>query len=382
MTQRYMQDFGLFYAQARRAVIDGVNPYESTIVRPGSIEAVRGANLNPPHFLLMVAPLAVFNATTAFVVWAFLSLISALAALWLSLREAGIRVTPTVCLWTLTALLVAAPTGALLMSWQVSWLLWGPITWAWVVARRGRWTASALVLGVLMSVKPFLGLFLLAFASERRWRPLLAACGAAVVCFGLGLVFLGWEAHASWLRTLAGVSWSSFVFNASFPGFLERALMVRPMPSWDLVPVAVAPGLVAPLALAGATIALTVSSRALRKDGPDKVDRLFAVVLCASLLVSPLGWIYYEFFFVGPVLVLCVGGRWWTRTAWQKALVGIWIVSAVMSPGLLTSWQPSPLATLTVGSLYFWGLLALWSRLVAPARCNESARASHGALPV
>jgi hypothetical protein len=54
--------------------------------------------------------------------------------------------------------------GRLLFSAQISWCLWGTVTYLWVAARRSRLTSAAIVLGVLVSIKPFLGLLRLFFA--------------------------------------------------------------------------------------------------------------------------------------------------------------------------------------------------------------------------
>lgn len=57
-SSRRLQDFDLFHADARTAVVAGRNPYETR---------TRG-NLNPPHFLILMAPLAALARPLAFVV--------------------------------------------------------------------------------------------------------------------------------------------------------------------------------------------------------------------------------------------------------------------------------------------------------------------------
>ena len=124
-----------------------------------------GINLNPPHFLLLLAPLVVLEPLPAFVVWTGLSLVSAAAATRLILRETGIRAASLAGLGVVGAVIAGAPTGALLLSAQVSWLLWWPACLAWAAAQARALDNGGSLLGVLASLKPFL-LVLLPFVAH------------------------------------------------------------------------------------------------------------------------------------------------------------------------------------------------------------------------
>ena len=90
----------------------------------------------------------------------------------------------------------------------------------------------------------------------------------------------------------------------------------------------------------------------------ESADHLFAVALLAAQLVSPLGWVYYLWLPVAPLLAM-----WLTRAQPFKARdVAVWLAL----PGLL--W-PLPLFTvgvhewwqpLTLRSIYSWATLFLW----------------------
>ena len=93
-------------------------------------------------------------------------------------------------------------------------------------------------------------------------------------------------------------------------------------------------------------------------------DHIFAVGLTAALLVSPVGWIYYHFLFVGPVLSLALTKRWWATSRFRRVLIVSFAVPLLLAPGMLAIGQPNGWLSLTLGSLYFWSLLALWVCIV------------------
>ena len=366
---RRMQDFGLFYSDARLAIVERQNPYAPP-QGPAEPNAPVGINLNPPHFLLLLAPLVVLDPLPAFVVWTGLSLVSAAAATRLILRETGIRAASLAGLGVVGAVIAGAPTGALLLSAQVSWLLWWPACLAWAAARRGHWITAGCLLGVLASLKPFLLVLLPFVAIARRWRAVVALVVSAGVSNLVGLVAFGWETFSAWSGGLGSITWSKSLLNASIFGVLERAFSDRVAPVWDVAPVASASWLVYPLWVVASMLVLGVSlwsiPRALARDGG--TDRVFAVGLTAALLISPIGWIYYHFLFVGPTLALAVNERWWGTSRARRVLLVCFTVPLLAAPGMLAAGQPNGWLSLTLGSVYFWSLVALWVCIVLPVR--------------
>ena len=92
-----------------------------------------------------------------------------------------------------------------------------------------------------------------------------------------------------WLRVLSAVDWAWVGMNGSLLGFLERNLT----PTLHFTPFAELPSYVRPLWLAGILgIGLVTMAAALLDRSRDRTDRGLLLVLLASQLVSPLGWIY------------------------------------------------------------------------------------------
>lgn len=376
VTIRQMGDFQVFYRSSQRVVEGRGNPYSTD--PPVVLQSV---NLNPPHTVLLLVPLVRFGPRTALLIWAVLSLCSAFFALSLIFRELRLRLTITATLWTLFALAIAAPTGALLYTAQISWLLWGPATWAWVLARRGYWTRSAFILGMLMSMKPFVAILVPFLLLERRWKPAAVASATAASCFLIGIISLGWQTFAAWLRALTSVTWADHIFNASLFGVLDRLFRTRPSrPNWDLAPLIAAPGLVRPFWIVACVVVLGLSVYVIYFRQPENtggvpsaqsgahVDRVFAVAFSVGLLMSPVSWIYYHFVIVGPFTALLLSDRRRRLLASRKVLLLGSALCYTMNPGLVASAQPSGWATASIGSAYFWGLFGLWLYALAPRR--------------
>jgi hypothetical protein len=381
VTAREMGDFRVFYWSSQHAHDD---PYSVAPAAPPG--PVWTANLNPPHVVLLFVPLTWFPIGVAFGVWVAASVASAIWAIAIIFKELRIRLTTQSAAWTLLAVLCAAPTGALIFAAQISWILWGPVTFVWAAARRDRWMRAGLAVGLLMSVKPFLALLLLPFDSKPRRRSADIALLVALGCVLAGIIVLGWAPFASWWRALTSVTWAGHVLNASLFGFLDRLFRAQPS-VWPLAPVSDRPTLALPFYIVAAAMLLTVSIWSLRaRNRPPrhitseqntlKVDRSFAVALSAGLLVSPLAWVYYLFFLAGPLVALGRRQVWW-RSRLRTAACVIAVVCLSLGPGILASGQPNGWLTMSLGSAYFWAVLILWGCSLEPLESRLTSHAGH-----
>src|SRR5207237_8609202 len=85
--------------------------------------------------------------------------------------------------WALVFFLAFAPTSDILDTGQGSFVMLPLMTLIWLAARRGWWARSGALLGVAMSVKPFVAVFLAYYVWRRHGRAVLAilASGAVLV---------------------------------------------------------------------------------------------------------------------------------------------------------------------------------------------------------
>jgi hypothetical protein len=367
-------DFGKLHASAR-AYLAGRDMYD---LGPATLSPVRGMsgdilhyiqflNLNPPHFHLILLPLAPLTGRWALIAWGMISLVCLGLSLRLIARESDVVLTPWRCRLAALALLSFAGLGAVAVTGQVSFILLLPMTLAWIRARRGRWPEAGVYLGLAISVKPFLGLFLPYLVLRRRFDALGTALGAAAAAFLVGLGVFGWDAHRSWIAGLSSVSWEWVAMNASVLGFLKRVLA----PSAYYEPLLDAPSLIAPawLLLSGAIGVVTLAVAATDSDD-QAVDRSFSLLLFAALLISPLGWTYYWWLALGPMVLVVASWRQGTAQpgGWRRRLLLVAVPGLVWPLPATVAFQPSPWATALTGSAYFWATLALWAALVADWR--------------
>jgi hypothetical protein len=372
-------DFGKLHASAQ-AYLAGRDMYD---LGPATLSPVRGMtgeilhyiqflNLNPPHFHLILLPLAPLPGRWALAVWGIVSLACLALSLRLIARESGIALTPWRRRLAALALLSFAGMAAVAVTGQVSFVLLLPVTLAWIRARRGSWAEAGLYLGLAMSVKPFLAIFLPYLVLRRRFVTLGTAVGAGAGAFLVGLGVFGWDAHRSWIAGLSAVSWEWVAMNASVLGFLRRVLA----PSLYYEPLLEAPGLIVPLwLLLSGTIGVVSLAVAAADSGDRAVDRGFGLLLLAALLISPLGWTYYWWLALGPMVALVAS--WWGREAhgerspapnagrWRRALLLVAVPGLIWPLPATIAFQPSAWATVLPGSAYFWATLALWAALIA-----------------
>ena len=363
-TQLHMNDFGKFYYSAT-AYLDGQGMYgatPATAMPVGRGETWQLWNMNPPHFHLLILPLAKLPPLPAFALWAGINLAAAGLSLVLIWRELTLRWTVFGIIWALLAGVVWSATDATILTGQLTFLLMLGVTLAWRAARRERWTNASIWLGVLASVKPFLGVFWLYFLVTRRFRAAIVMSGAASACFAIGLVVFEWAPHVEWLRALRSVTWTAAPMNASVAGLVARTLDANPF----FTPVWQAPSLVPVLSWLGAgVIALMTYREIVRTDDAGWTDRSFLLLLLMAQLIAPVGWVYYTWLVVGPMLA------WWPTRARNASTWMLWFAALpgfICPVPLTVAWAESHWGAPTIGSVYFWMIISIWCAVMYRTR--------------
>jgi hypothetical protein len=319
-------------------------------------------DLNPPHFHLIILPFASLPIYPALLLWCVLNLICFALSLDAIRRE--LRLTALQAQLGLVGVLVFAGTTTALLSGHCSFLLMFVVTRMWLAARHDRWTSAGLYLGLAMSVKPFLLMVLPYLLLRRRWRAAGAAIAMSLLCFALGVAVFGVDNHVAWRVKLGdSTSWCWQFLNGSLYGLLARLLTANPM---GQCLVDGPPALVPLLWLAlGVPIGLVTLAISCVEKAPADVDRSLSILLVASLLLSPLGWAYYFCLPLGPTTAVTLG---WLRSPgttsrWTRGLLLAAACGLVLPFPILRLFQPSALATVLLGNLYSYCVLAVWTAL-------------------
>ena len=356
---RDAQDFGIFLNSARTFAAGGSLYPAGAVVRNRSLYSTGQLNLNLPHTHLLLLPLTGLTPGRALTVWFAASLavfVLCARTVWRALRW---QLPPLLWLAIVVYLLAWGATAAFSLTAQLSLLLAGPVTAAWVAARQQRNATAGAWLGLAAVVKPFLFVFVPYLAITRNWRALRTMGAVAAITLAAGVLVFGADAYREWALQIPRVNWGTHYFNASIAGVVERLFGVSYYATASRNPwvarTLIAAGLAA---VALITFRHVIRHRADRRV--ESIDEDWAVLLLASLLLSPLGWVYYLWIAFGPAAATMGHGRFWERRRPADLLLipglGGWLWY-----GKMAHWgQPNPLATATFASMYFWALLSLW----------------------
>jgi hypothetical protein len=362
-------DFGRTFLSAV-AFVRGGDMYAMNDSIPYWIESgqINLWNLNPPHFHLLLLPLARLSNSTALGVWMLFNFICLYFALKLILAEVRIEWAPLTRQLAVLGMLAFIGTGTALLTGHLSFLMFLLLTLAWRDARRGRWTRSAVALALALSVKPFLLMLVPYYVWKRQWRAVGALVGTVGLCFLAGLVVFGVDNSRSWLECLRlADSWAWLHMNASLMGLLTRTFTANlwfanlgPLSPQTITAIWLALGI--PLGL--------LSFAAVAPDSSQRgVDRAFGLLLVGALLLSPLGWTYYFLLALGPIFALAVS---WAREravadrprwTWRQKLLVASLPGFCMPTAGLDIGQPSAIFSALFGSIYCWSLLCVWLAL-------------------
>ena len=314
-------DFGIFQGSAAR-FLDGGRMYS-----PESFD------FTPPAFHVLLLPLAHLDPGLGYVIWTALNVAIACIVFHMVLRAVPGA-------WTQRNLIAACVINAAgvqmtLRLGQVSWMVALPVTCAWIAARSSRPFAAGAWAGVAIAFKPFLLVAVPVFIVRRQWKSVESCVLTISASCALSVLLFGRTTFADWLGNLRVVPdpvFATHFLNASWVAFVSRA---------D-----------GPYLGALILSALTIMVMLWRVRTSDE-DESWLLLLLAAILASPVGWVYYQPIFVGPAVALALGGR-------LKHLR--WVALTCVIPALGKNlFQHGPMiVALTIGSVYFWGLLTVF----------------------
>ena len=314
-------DFTLFYRSA------AAPPSEMFKPPPGPPRN----NMNPPHVQLLMRPLTLIEIGTASAIFRGLNVVAALACLWFLSRASAEP-------WTLAdagALLAWSAVALHISLNQNAWIMWPLLVHAWWCWRRGRWTAGAVSFGVALSMKAFLGVFLIWLVVSRRWLAAVVAAAIAAACFLLGILVYGIDVFRDWTRAVSNIDWWRSSINGSFQGFLARTIAALRGGAVDFPAWAAAIASIAGLAILAISVWRTRGR---------SIDDSWTPLMAGALLASPLGWLYYGCWLLPnrrPYRMLMQAPLLWVPIFYHQA-------------------PPTLLNTLTYHSMYFWGFALVW----------------------
>ena len=325
-----LQDLGSFLhsGAAQREGLDPYGYYPGVQPQPISPDAL---NLNPPVTVYLFDPLS--RVDTTILRHAFLAGTAAIFALGvlLLLRAYPDKRDPVVLL----AVFSLAGLWHLFGYLQLYAPLFLAGVGAWLMMRRGNALGAAVLIGLIVAIKPNFVLWPLFLLMAGHQRIGIAALATTAAVSAIPLIVDGPAIYESWLAlslSFDGLEWASNVSLMSIGARfgLEQA------------------GYIAGLLVVLVLLALQWRLR------PSAVDSSTFGIM-AALLFGPASWAGYTLFLL-PYLF----GRQWSREVWVSVLLlctPFWLVHYLT--GL------SPLTNAVFGPIYGWAVLLLLASMVA-----------------
>lgn len=364
-------DFGRTFLSARLR-IDGASLYAvNDAIRwnrdDGSEVLLK--NLNPPHFHLLLIPFARLKTEIALGIWIVAGFACFIAALRAIGRELAIKFEEDERAAALLAGLTFVGTSAALAAGHMTGILVGLFTLAWLEARRGRSTRAGFWIGVAASVKPFFLIFLPYFWLTGKHRA-AATCSLAIVgSVAVGVAAFGVDSYQEWMMNLIDADgWTNALGNASIDGLLSRSfttdthhhnMIYLNIYFYQSLRITL-------LILIGFASLAIARSDATRTD----IDRAFAALMLAALLISPLGWTYYFWLPVAPIVAVAIDrvrnrGEFSDRFERASAILFFAALPGLGAPTLprLEGFAPRFLSYL-IHNTYFFSLFLIWMSVI------------------
>jgi hypothetical protein len=330
-------DFGIFYRSVASAT-----PYLPHHDNPAMESGALLTNLNPPHFHLVILPFTRLPFVVACIIWWTMNGLLLWAALTRWLRDQGQRWSASNVVWAL----LWAPIVTMGFTGQVTVVVGVPLWFGLRALMSGYHRSGGFLFGLALSVKPILWPLGLWLVVRRAWGAVMGMFAGGAIAVIAGMAVYGPDAYRDWVVALGGIAWGAQVMNASLAAIAIRLPVSSPETLWLSV---------------GAFLAVftvwRTQDRTLREAWP--------AIVAASLLASPLGWVYYGAWLL-PGTTLADWTRW-PGLAWCAPLIAVAGLGNLGAP----LWA-------TAGSCYGLALMAIWWCAVA-TDSNQSIPAARAA---
>lgn len=335
---------------------------------------------HPPPYVLALAPVSLLPYGMAFTALGYASILAAAVGGWLVARELRLSFAGT-C-GAVAVVLVHPGVHTCLWAGNVSLLLGLAVVFAWVAARRGADGWAGFWVGLATVIKLYPGLLLVAFLVGRRWRSVGTFAATVAAGAAASLALAGWDDHADYLTRRGPDNarlYRGHGFNLSWAGVAHRMFGEPCERSLWLDRAAVEPELASAVAVGGQVVILGIALVTAWRGRRDEraPDRLFAVLIPAMLLLSPLTWLHAVVLALLPAAVLFASTP--PRPRWRFALLVLstallfvpdrWVAQEMMNR---TGRDRIPAAANVVLLGPTWGLLGLLAAAAVSATSSSA----------
>ena len=332
----FRKDFIQEYLLAR-AVLNGVDPYlplpelASRFLGPLPNSVLQHPTPHPPAVALISLPLGVLSYEQAAAAWLLFEIICNVAAIYLLLlwfdRRPGLVLTSFVAL----AALGWNPFFEELITGQLMTLLLLLLTGAWLALRAEHTIRGGMLLGLTIALKLIAWPIILFLVIRKSWRAVITAGVTTAAANVAAALLMGFDNMLYYYQEVGGTVaslYKAYEHNFSLWTVGWRVFEGTGSPvvlGFNAPPLVVAPALARlvsfaiPLVLLGVGLVLAVRVYSF--------DASFSILVCVSILVSPIAWRHYLVLALIPLVVV---GRRLVTLDWPKKETNI-----VLALGLL-----------------------------------------------
>jgi hypothetical protein len=298
----YQKAFLQDYVVAR-AIIDGVDPYVSVqelarhYIGPVPPTVFDHPTPHPPTMGVLFLPLAQFRFNVVSYTWLAIELLCLFASVFLLAQSGGRRITPPAIL-AAALILIAWPAARDDLSLgQMNFVLLLVMTGALHAWRSNRRVLGGVLVGVSLLFKQIFVPVLLLLALRRDWRSVGGSLAAVALGYGVTAAVMGpreiltyftravpavteYYRVASWNLSLSTLGWRAFHGTNRVLG--GTGIEAEPLLRSDLL-----------AAVTSIAIPALVLLVALWSTRSFRLEWSLSILVCVSLLVSPVAWDHY-----------------------------------------------------------------------------------------
>lgn len=311
----YQKDFIQEYLLAK-GVLSGTDPYAplpdlaARFLGPLTNAVFLHPTPHPPAVGLLFSPLGLLSYQHAVQTWFVVQLALVLASAYGVLRCLGARPKPVAVLTCSFLAVASSPFFQDLVLGQLMTLKLELLICTWYLLKNGRETVGGFFLGAAIAVKFIAWPLVLLLAVLRRWTVVVAAGVTVIAANGVAATVIGSDAVIAYY-TKVGPQVSSLyrghASNFSAWSIAERLFAgtdspvmcgVKAAPLWS------APGLAGGLAFVVPVVLLGAGLLASARLSRSSFDAAFALMVCVSILISPVAWNSYLVLTAIPVAIV------------------------------------------------------------------------------
>lgn len=287
-------DFTEVYYWAGRAILDEPETlYDREITEPAA-----GGFKNIPIIAFLFAPFTFVDTDLAKWIFTAAGLAAAVTAMTVLARAAA----PGNRLSVAALFLINGPLYYGIKEGNVSHFVLMLLVFAWQCLLRKRDLALGALLGLAALIKYPLGLFVFYFIGEQRWRAVAGFGACALALLASSIALLGAELHMIWFReVILSANRPLAAFNVqSLDAFLARLWAEDHLANWNAVDLG-REFIVVRYALLCLVLAFSAYAYARSRSRGNRPSVDFSIVLCLSLILSPISWTHYYSWLLLPL---------------------------------------------------------------------------------